>query len=113
MSGSLRPMREDEYGAFVERSKRVYAGDMVRAGISQAGWDPRWFQSFLGLLLLVALLANGVVRRRLRAVPPTRGAGSRRSSTTTPPTCHRASKRRWRVWTPRSCAVRRGAARLF
>ena len=34
-----------------------------------AGWDPRWFQTFLGVLLLVALLASGVVRRRLKAVP--------------------------------------------
>ena len=42
---------------------------IAREGISLAGWDPRWFQAFLGLLLLVALLANGVVRRRLRAVP--------------------------------------------
>ena len=42
---------------------------VAREGISLAGWDPRWFQAFLGVLLLVALLANGVVRRRLRAVP--------------------------------------------
>jgi simple sugar transport system permease protein len=42
---------------------------VAREGIALVGWDPRWFKSFLGLLLLVALLANGVVRRRLRAVP--------------------------------------------
>ena len=42
---------------------------VAREGIALAGWDPRLFQAFLGLLLLVALLANGVVRRRLRAVP--------------------------------------------
>jgi simple sugar transport system permease protein len=40
-----------------------------RQGIALAGWDPRWFQALLGVLLLVALLANGVVRRRLKAVP--------------------------------------------
>jgi simple sugar transport system permease protein len=34
-----------------------------------AGWDSRWFQALLGVLLLVALLANGVVRSRLKAVP--------------------------------------------
>jgi simple sugar transport system permease protein len=42
---------------------------VAREGIILSGWDPRWFQSMLGLLLLTALLANGVVRRRLKAVP--------------------------------------------
>ncbi|WP_308123431.1 ABC transporter permease [Modestobacter marinus] len=42
---------------------------VAREGIALADWDPRWFQAFLGLCLLVALLANGLVRRRLRAVP--------------------------------------------
>jgi simple sugar transport system permease protein len=42
---------------------------VARQGIALAGWDPRWFQAFLGLCLLVALLANGLVRRRLRRVP--------------------------------------------
>jgi simple sugar transport system permease protein len=42
---------------------------VVDQGIALAGWDPRWFQAFLGVLLLVALLASGVVRRRLKAVP--------------------------------------------
>ena len=42
---------------------------VARQGIVLAGWDPRWFQALLGGLLLVALLANGVVRRRLKAVP--------------------------------------------
>ncbi len=42
---------------------------IAREGISLAGWDPRWFQALLGVLLLVALLANGIVRRRLKARP--------------------------------------------
>ena len=42
---------------------------VAREGIILAGWDPRWFQTMLGVLLLVALLANGAVRRRLKAVP--------------------------------------------
>jgi simple sugar transport system permease protein len=42
---------------------------VLREGIILAGWDPRWFQSLLGVLLVVALLANGVVRSRLKAVP--------------------------------------------
>jgi len=42
---------------------------VAREGIILAGWDPRWFRTMLGVLLLVALLANGAVRRRLKAVP--------------------------------------------
>jgi simple sugar transport system permease protein len=42
---------------------------VAREGIILAGWDPRWFRTMLGVLLLVALLADGAVRRRLRAVP--------------------------------------------
>lgn len=45
----------------------VYA--VSRHGIDLAGWDPTWFRALLGVLLLVALLANGVVRSRLKAVP--------------------------------------------
>jgi simple sugar transport system permease protein len=41
----------------------------AREGIVLAGWDVRWFQALLGVLLLVALLANGVVRSRLKAAP--------------------------------------------
>jgi hypothetical protein len=37
----------------------------ARGGTLQRGR----FQAFLGLLLMIALLANGVVRRRLRTVP--------------------------------------------
>lgn len=45
----------------------VYA--VAREGIAMAGWDSSWFEALLGVLLLVALLANGVVRSRLRAAP--------------------------------------------
>jgi simple sugar transport system permease protein len=57
------------YGSTVGASLGALVYAVAREGISLAGWDPRWFQAFLGLMLLVALLANGVVRRRLRAVP--------------------------------------------
>lgn len=57
------------YGSTVGASLGALLYAVAREGISLAGWDPRWFQAFLGLLLMVALLANGVVRRRLRAVP--------------------------------------------
>jgi simple sugar transport system permease protein len=42
---------------------------VARQGITLAGWDPQWFEILLGVLLLVALVANGVVLRRLRAAP--------------------------------------------
>jgi simple sugar transport system permease protein len=57
------------YGSTVGASLGALLYAVAREGIALVGWDPRWFQAFLGLLLLVALLANGVVRRRLRAVP--------------------------------------------
>ncbi len=53
------------FGAAV--ASLLYA--VARQGISLAGWDPQWFQMLLGVLLLVALVANGVVLRRLRAAP--------------------------------------------
>ncbi len=42
---------------------------VARQGITLAGWPPQWFQVLLGVLLLVALVVNGVVLRRLRAAP--------------------------------------------
>jgi simple sugar transport system permease protein len=57
------------YGSTVGASLGALLYAVAREGIALADWDPRWFQAFLGVLLLVALLANGVVRRRLRAVP--------------------------------------------
>ena len=42
---------------------------VAQDGITLAGWNSLWFQAFLGVLLLVALLTSGVVRSRLRAVP--------------------------------------------
>ena len=42
---------------------------VARQGITLAGWAPQWFQVLLGVLLVVALVVNGVVLRRLRAAP--------------------------------------------
>ena len=42
---------------------------VARQGITLAGWDPPWFQALLGVLLVVALVANGVVGHRLKGVP--------------------------------------------
>jgi simple sugar transport system permease protein len=57
------------YGSTVGASLGALIYAVAREGIQRAGGDLWWFQVFLGVLLLVALLANGVVRRRLRAVP--------------------------------------------
>ncbi|MGY1741417.1 MULTISPECIES: ABC transporter permease [unclassified Blastococcus] len=57
------------YGSAIGASVGALLYAVVRFGVTLAGWDPLWFQAFLGGLLLVALLANGVVRTRLRAVP--------------------------------------------
>lgn len=57
------------YGSAVGASIGALVYAVTRQGIALAGWDPPWFQAFLGVLLLLALLANGVVRYRLKAVP--------------------------------------------
>lgn len=57
------------YGSPVGAAVGALLYGVAREGIVLAGWDPRWFQTLLGVLLVVALLANGVVRSRLKAVP--------------------------------------------
>jgi simple sugar transport system permease protein len=53
------------FGAAV--ASLLYA--VARQGITVAGWEPQWFTILLGVLLLVALVANGIVLRRLKAAP--------------------------------------------
>ncbi|MPQ98730.1 ABC transporter permease [Modestobacter sp. I12A-02628] len=57
------------YGSAVGAALGSLLYAVASQGIVLAGWDPRWFQVFLGVLLLLALLANSIVRRRLLAVP--------------------------------------------
>ena len=57
------------YGSAVGAAVGALLFAVSREGIVLAGWDPLWFRALLGVLLLVALLATGVVRRRLKAVP--------------------------------------------
>jgi simple sugar transport system permease protein len=57
------------YGSAIGASAGALLYAVTREGIVLAGWDPLWFRALLGVLLLVALLATGVVRRRLKAVP--------------------------------------------
>jgi simple sugar transport system permease protein len=57
------------FGSVVGASLGALVYVVTREGIALVGWDPLWFQALLGVLLLLALLANGEVRRRLKAVP--------------------------------------------
>ena len=57
------------YGSAVGAAAGALLYGVVHTGIGVAGWDQRWFEVVLGILLVVALLANGVARRRLVAVP--------------------------------------------
>ena len=57
------------FGSVIGASLGALLYAVTREGIVLAGWDPRWFQALLGVLLLLALLANGEVRRRLKAGP--------------------------------------------
>ena len=57
------------FGSVVGASVGALLYAVTREGIVLAGWDPRWFPALLGVLLLLALLANAQVQRRLKAVP--------------------------------------------
>ncbi|SEP02295.1 ABC transporter permease [Trujillonella endophytica] len=57
------------YGSAVGAAVGALIYAVAQFGITLAGWDSLWFQAFLGVLLIVALLASGVVRSRLREVP--------------------------------------------
>jgi simple sugar transport system permease protein len=57
------------FGSVVGASLGALLYAVTREGIVLTGWDPRWFQALLGVLLLLALVANGEVRRRLKSVP--------------------------------------------
>jgi len=57
------------YGSALGASIGALLYAVARQGITLAGWDPPWFQALLGVLLVVALVANGVVGHRLKGVP--------------------------------------------
>ncbi|SOC51566.1 monosaccharide ABC transporter membrane protein, CUT2 family [Blastococcus aggregatus] len=57
------------YGSALGASIGALLYAVVRQGITLAGWDPPWFQALLGVLLVVALVANAVVGHRLKGVP--------------------------------------------
>lgn len=56
------------YGSVVGASIGAIIFGMARVGIVFAGWDTDWFYSFLGVMLLAAVLVNNYTRRRAESV---------------------------------------------
>jgi simple sugar transport system permease protein len=56
------------YGSVIGACLGALIFGMARVGIVFAGWDTDWFYSFLGIMLLVAVLVNDYTRRRAEAV---------------------------------------------
>lgn len=52
------------YGSVVGASIGAFIFGMAQVGIVFAGWDTDWFYSFLGVMLLVAVLVNNYTRKR-------------------------------------------------
>jgi simple sugar transport system permease protein len=57
------------YGSMAGAAVGALLYAVARRGFELSGWDPRWSQALLGVLLLVALAFGGMVRGRLRAAP--------------------------------------------
>ena len=57
------------YGSMAGAAVGALLYAVARRGVELSGWDLRWSQALLGVLLLVALLFGGAVRSRLRAAP--------------------------------------------
>jgi simple sugar transport system permease protein len=51
------------YGSVIGASLGALIFGMTSQGIIYAGWDADWFKFFLGAMLLLAVLANQLVRR--------------------------------------------------
>jgi simple sugar transport system permease protein len=56
------------YGSVIGACIGAIIFGMARVGIVFAGWDTDWFYSFLGIMLLVAVLVNDYTRRRAEAI---------------------------------------------
>jgi simple sugar transport system permease protein len=55
------------YGSVVGASVGALIFGMTQVGISYAGWDPDWFKTFLGIMLIAATLVNLYVKRKADA----------------------------------------------
>jgi simple sugar transport system permease protein len=51
------------YGTAIGAAIGAFIFGMTQAGIVYAGWDPNWFRSFLGIMLLLAVLVNLYVKK--------------------------------------------------
>ena len=56
------------YGSVIGASIGAVIFGMAQVGIVFAGWDTDWFYSFLGVMLLAAVLVNNYTRRRAQEV---------------------------------------------
>ncbi len=52
------------YGSVVGASVGALIFGMTQLGITYAGWDPDWFKTFLGIMLIAATLVNLYVKRK-------------------------------------------------
>ncbi|WP_201468073.1 ABC transporter permease [Janibacter melonis] len=52
------------YGSIVGASLGALVFGMTRLGINYAGWNPDWFYTFLGVMLLLATLVNLYVKKK-------------------------------------------------
>jgi simple sugar transport system permease protein len=55
------------YGSVVGASIGALIFGMTQLGISYAGWDPDWFKTFLGVMLILATLVNLYVKKQADA----------------------------------------------
>ncbi len=55
------------YGSIVGASIGALIFGMTELGISYAGWDPDWFKTFLGIMLIAATLVNLYVKKKADA----------------------------------------------
>jgi simple sugar transport system permease protein len=56
------------YGSVVGACIGALIFGMARVGIVFSGWDTDWFYSFLGIMLIVAVLVNDITRKRAEEV---------------------------------------------
>ena len=62
------------FGSVIGASIGALIFGMTRTGIVFAGWDTDWFFSFLGMMLLVAVLLNTFTQRQADKVGPDKNA---------------------------------------
>jgi len=55
------------YGSVVGATVGALIFGMTQLGISYAGWDPDWFKTFLGIMLIAATLVNLYVKKKADA----------------------------------------------